>query len=214
MAFNQWANAAALLYTLGRDQEAFDAATNSLNIFPGSSVSRLVRARLLLKKGLTGEAESEFRAAADLEDNSAIWLSLARMYRIQKRYPAAIDALKHAIEFSPRPFAALVTLGNVYIEAQAPKEALEAFDRAQKSLPNQPELAVGNTGLAELAQGRSLAWRKLGNLDSALAEQEESVRLDPNASSRWLQLADLYEKLGRSTDAEKARKQAASMAQQ
>jgi tetratricopeptide (TPR) repeat protein len=208
-AFNQWANAAAVLYALGRDQDAYAAASNSLSIFPGNSISRLIRARVLVKMGRTSEAESEFLAAAELEDNPGIWLSLARMYRIQKRYPAANQATERAVELSPRPFSALFALGNLYLEEHAPNDALKVLDRAQKALPDQPD-AVGNATLAELAQSRALAWRDLGNLDQAVSDQERAVQLAPELPRHWLLLADLYERQGRTLDAEKARAQAAA----
>jgi tetratricopeptide (TPR) repeat protein len=211
VAFNQWANAAAVLYTLGRSQEALAAADNSLNIFPDSSASHLIRARLLVQMGRTSEAENEFLAAADLEDNPAVWLSLARMYRMQGRLPAAIDALERAIELSPKPFFALLMLGNVYLDSHAPKDALKALERARKTLPSDhPELAVSNAALAELAQSRALAQRDLGDLTAAISEQQRAVQLDPHQSRRWLLLADLYDRQGRTVEAERARVQALS----
>lgn len=211
-AFNEWANAAAVLYTLARDQEAFDAATNSTAIYPGSSVNRLIRARVLLKMGRTEEAENELVAASQLEDNPAVWLSLARLYRLEGRLPDAIAALEHAAEFSTEPFSALLGLGNLYLEARAPKDALAAFGRAQASLPPEPESSIGNIALADLAQGRSLAWRAMGDLNLAVSEQERAVRLAPNQPRRWELLAELYELQGRGAEAKRARAHTSSEA--
>jgi len=208
--FNQWANAAAVLYTLGRNQEAFGAATHALSIFPESSISRLIRARVLLTMGRTAEAETEFLEAADLDDNSAIWFSLARMYQLQGRLPEAIHAVEKMAEISPRPFSALLTLGHLYLEAHRPKDALDALARARKVLPDDPDVAVDGPTLADLAHSSALARRDLGELTRAVSDQEEAVRLAPDDSHGWLQLADLYELQGRVDDARIARQRAAS----
>jgi len=210
-AFNQWANAAAVLYTLGRNQEAFAAATHALSIFPESSISHLIRARVLLTTGRTGEAETEFLAAASLDNNPAIWFSMARMYQLQGRLPEAIRAMEEMVEISPRPFSALLSLGHLYLEAHRPKDALDTFVRARQFLPDDTEAGVDKAALADLAHSRALARRDLGELAEATSDQEEAVRLMPDSSRSWLQLADLYELQGRVEDARKARERAASV---
>jgi tetratricopeptide (TPR) repeat protein len=160
--------------------------------------------------GRTAEAETEFLEAAGIDDNPAIWFSLARMYQLQGRLPEAIHAVEKMVEISPRPFSALLTLGHIDLEAHRPKDALDALARARKSLPDDPEVAVGKATLADLAHSRALARRDLGDLTGAVSDQEEAVRFAPDDSHGWLQLADLYDLQGRVDDAKIARERAAS----
>lgn len=208
VAFNQWSNAAAVLYTLGRNDEAFTAATNALNIFPESSVPRLIRGRVLLTIGRPEDAEAELRAATRVEDNPAVWFSLARMYRMENRLPEAIHAAKKSAAFSPQPFGMLLALGHLYLEAHDPKSALEALDQASAAAPRNSDSAPLRQSLADLAQCRALAWRELGDLGRATSAQEEAVALAPDVRQYWTQLADLYGAQGRKREAEQARQRA------
>lgn len=63
-----------------------------------------------------------------------------------------------------------------------------------------------------VAQGRSAAWTQLGNLDRAIAFEEEAVRLQPNAAPLWNQLSQMYRLQGRGAEAERASERAAKVA--
>src|SRR5262249_47567287 len=76
-AFNQWANAAALLHALGRETEALAATEKALKIFDGSAYLHFLRGNLLSAGGDLAAAEQEYVAATKLENHAAPWSALA-----------------------------------------------------------------------------------------------------------------------------------------
>jgi tetratricopeptide (TPR) repeat protein len=108
------------------------------------------------------------------------------------------------------PARELLVLGYADIAARRLERALQAFDRTVASLPPGPAIA-GNSFLANVARGRSMAWNALGDLQRAVLFAEETVRLRPERSDDWLELANLYDREQRFEDAKKARERAAAV---
>jgi hypothetical protein len=94
-AFNQWANAAAVLNALGRTREAFAATTRALAIFPESAFVHFTRGDLLQQAGNVREAERQYLIAEALEPNDVCWARLAALYRQEGRFPEATQAWSH-----------------------------------------------------------------------------------------------------------------------
>ena len=208
--FNRWANAAALLQALGRNAEALDATTHALAIFRDSAFIHFTRGTLLHDAGNLSDAEREYRRAANLEGNAATWSALADLYRSEGRLNDEIHARAQSVEYLPHPGLALLSLGFAYLDARQPQEALNAFDRAQNSLPESAR-ADDPAFLANLAHGRAVAWNALGRPDRAVFFEEETVRLTPERIDDWLQLAELYRRTGRMNDAQRAQEEAARL---
>jgi tetratricopeptide (TPR) repeat protein len=206
-AFNQWANAAAVLKQLGRNSEAFEATTKALAKFPQSAYVHFVRGNLIAENGDLPGAEQEYLTAAALEANGATWSALADLYRAEHRLDREIWAREQAIDHLPEPAMALLSLGYAYIDASRPADALHAFDKAQDSVS--PNAEAGNSFLANLAHGRSLAYNALGNLKRAVFYEEQTVRLSPDRREDWLQLSNLYLRQGRLEESQAARQSAA-----
>jgi Flp pilus assembly protein TadD len=209
-AFNHWANAAAVLYALGRNSEAFAATSKALDIFPGSTMIHILRGNMLAQTGNRGAAEQEYLVANGLESTGYSWATLAVFYGQQGRLAEKIDAWKHVASLAPvsTSSAVLLALGNSYLEAHQPQEALQTFDEAAGRLPRPPTTDGENKPiLAELAHGRALAWAALGDMDRAVSCEEEAVGLVPSKSDSWTMLADLYDRQGRHDAAQWARAQ-------
>ncbi len=206
-AFNQWANAASVLHALGRGPEALNAANRALAIFPESGYLHFLRGHIFQESGRLQEAQEDFVLATELEPHLvAPWSALAGFYQDTGRLPAAIDAWQHAADVSRWPWDPLVNLGYADLQAQRPREALAAFDAAAASLPARYDLVVDNNFLANIAHGRARCWDHLGDLRRAITSEEEAARLLPNADVK-LQLADLYDRAGRTEDANRIRAQ-------
>jgi tetratricopeptide (TPR) repeat protein len=203
--FNRWANAAALLLALHRNQEAVVASTRALSFFNESAALWYIRGKALLLMGHPREAEQDLLHSAALEVNVATWSELADLYRSQRRFPAAIDALERLAVISPDPPFILTALGYTYLASGSPRQALQAFDRAEKKLP------AGNSGpvLSDADNGRALAWNMLGDLGKATSFEEKAVAHAPRTSTYWSQLAHFYALQGRAADAQKASEEAA-----
>ncbi len=204
-AFNQWANAAAVLHTLGRNGESFSATTQALAIFPDSAFVHFLRGTLFDEAASLGGAEHEYLLAAGLEGNAATWSALARLYRREGKLTSEINALQRAIDLLSDPDSELLSLGYADLNAHRPREALSAFDRAIAGQPAQVASSGDNSFVANVAHGRALAWSALGDLQRAISFQEETVRLAPDRVDDWTYLASLYDQAGRSQEARKAR---------
>jgi tetratricopeptide (TPR) repeat protein len=205
--FNRWANAAAVFLALHRNQEAAAASTRALSIFSDSAALWYVRGKALRLTGNFGEAELDLLQSAELEVNVATWSELADLYRGQGRFPAAIAALERLAVISPSPSVTLMALGYTYVESGRPKDALQAFDRAEKALP----AGTSNPALADADNGRALAWSMFGDLGKAVSLEEKAVALAPQMPTYWIQLARFYDLQGRITDAQKASEKATEL---
>jgi len=206
-AFNQWANAASVLRALGRGPEALTAANKALAIFPNSGYMYFLRGHMFQESGRLQEAQEDYVLATELEPNLvAPWSALAAFYQDTGQLPPAIDAWEHAAGVSRWPWDPLVSLGYANLQARRPKKALAAFDAAANSLPVRYELMVDNRVLANIAHGRARSWYYLGDLRRAISFDEQAARLLPDADL-WLQLADLYDRAGRTADANRTRAQ-------
>jgi tetratricopeptide (TPR) repeat protein len=210
-AFNQWANAASVLWALGRATEALNATNKALAIFPDNGYLHFLRGHLFQESGRLQEAQEDYLVATELEPNLvAPWSALAGFYQETGRLPAAIDAWERAASVSRWPWEQLVNLGYADLQAHRPKEALAAFDAAAASLPMHSDLMVDKNFLANLAHGRARSWYYLGNLNRAISFEEEAARLLPDAEV-WMQLAGLYASAGRTNDANRARQHILSL---
>jgi len=210
-AFNQWANAAAVLRALGRKSEAVAAINQALTIFPDNAYLHFERGHASEEDGRPADAERDYLQATKLEPNLvAPWSALAEFYQNRGRMPEAIDAWQRAADASRWPWEPLINLGFANLQAHRPKQGLEAFDGAAASVPADSDLSVDATVHANIAHGRARAWFYLGDLRRAIRFEEEAARLIPDPNL-WLQLADLYDRAGRPADASRARAQAMSI---
>ena len=208
-AFNQWANAAAVLRALGRNRESFAATTQALAIFPDSAFANFLKGNLLEVAGDLRGAEEQYRLAARLDPRVAvIWFTLARLYQREGRLAPAIDAWKYAADVADQPWTMLLSLGQAYLAANRPEQALQAFDRCANTLPLLPSMLVDNSFLSNLAYSRAVAWSTLGDRKRAIEFQQEAVQLSPETPEFWLYLARLYETDGRVQEAQQARERA------
>ena len=208
-AFNQWANAASVLSTLGRKSEAFAATTNALAIFPDCAYVRFLRGQLFAESGNLRDAESQYLLAAGLAPKAVIWRSLAEMYEQENRLGEAIQAWQHVADLTSDRYSAILSIGFDYLDENRPQEALKAFDRSQDSAP--AAMKQDASLRSNLAHGRAMAWKALGDFKQAVSLEEETVKLSPNRSDVWLQLAWLYDHEGRGEDAQRARQRAAML---
>jgi len=205
--FNRWANAAAVLLTLQRNQEAAAASAKALSIFSDSAPVWYIRGSALWLTGHPREAEQSLLQSVALQVNVSTWTELADLYRSQRRYPAAIDALERLAVISPDPSQVLALLGYTELDAGRPRDALQAFDRAERAHP----VASGDAPLAELNHGRALAWSMLGDLNRATSFEEKAVSLAPLTPDYWNQLGRFYTLQGRAADAARASERAVTL---
>jgi Tfp pilus assembly protein PilF len=204
--FNSWANAAGILYSLGRYPEALAYLDHAETIFADNANLHLTRALVLEHTGRAAEAEAEFRTSLHLEPKDEAWLDFGLFYMTQKRYAEAVEVFRQSAESSAHPHDMWMLLGQTELQMNQPQAALEAFDKAEASSPfREGGESLGATFSSLVATGRAKAWYQLGDVAKAVSFQEEAVRLAPSDARLWLGLADLYDAQGRTDQAERAR---------
>jgi tetratricopeptide (TPR) repeat protein len=210
-AFNQWANAAAVLQALGRNVEAFNATDKALAIFPDSAFVHFLRGNLFDQAHHLDIAEQEYRISIALEPNGTAWSTLAALYHRNGRLTEEIDALERSSQLLSYPAPELLALGYAEIAVRRPDKALQAFDGAVASLSPQPGAGGDNTFFANVAHGRAIAWIARGDVLRAISFAEEAARLRPERAADWRLLADLYDREQRFEDAKRAGERAEAL---
>jgi tetratricopeptide (TPR) repeat protein len=210
--FAAWINAAGVLLILGRDSDALPASEKALKLFPENPLAHIMLADALAQSGRQSEAEKELLKAVAIAPSGYTWSALADIYQSQDRVLDAIAARRSAADLEANPSPMLVELGNYALSVADAEDALEAFDEAMRcSSPDLTRETGENSFLYKVATGRAEAWRRIGDIGQAARFQNQAAQLAPNTQRAWLKLAQLYELLGRSADAERARAHAASL---
>jgi len=87
-----------------------------------------------------------------------------------------IQTLKEIVKKDPKNLPALVELGNLYFDANQPKEAIEAYSRYLAVKPDN----------ADVRTDMGIMYRKLGQSDKALEEFRKAAQSDPkHINSRY-----------------------------
>jgi tetratricopeptide (TPR) repeat protein len=212
MAFNRWANAAAVLEALGRPYEALAATDKAQAIFADGGYIHWLRGNLFAGMGRIADSESELLKAVAVDPNENSWASLGILYQHQGKLAEAKQAFERAVGYSLQPHFANLRLAHFDLSIADPHAALQALDDA---LAQAPAVALAEKGSESLrfqvARSRADTWHMLGNLQKAVAFDEEAVQIAPSDASAWADLARLYALDGRTSDQQRAEKRAAEL---
>jgi tetratricopeptide (TPR) repeat protein len=209
--FNHDANAAAVLFVLGRNEEALRAADSAAQLFDDGNL-QLTRGQILQAMGKADEAERAYRLATEWKRSDAMFLALARFYAAQKRYPEAEKALRESAALSYEPHQRWRQMGQLHNLMQKPREALTDFDRADRLAQARGiASALADPFFAQTANGRAHGYRALNELTEAVEWQEKAAALMPQSATYWNELADLYAEANQPEKANGAREHAAQL---
>jgi tetratricopeptide (TPR) repeat protein len=111
-------------------------------------------------------------------------LCAARTYEQSQTWRNDWTLLSHGLRLTPDSFIAHQTLANRYRTAGHYEQAIPHYNRALELRPDFVH-ALYLRGISKLALGRE---------DEALADFQESVRMDPSLFSGWIALGDLQTK--------------------
>jgi tetratricopeptide (TPR) repeat protein len=206
----------------GKPEKATEALTSAVEQAPDNLSLHSQLSQRLAGRGDIAGAEKVLRDAATSFDSVGAWDLLAAFYRATRQYEKALGALDKVIERSAtgsdqlnfaradvlidlgrhddaevvaasleEPTYALLLRGRIALERGNPKQALDFFDRGIRTWPN-------NAGARYLAGS---AARQIGDLDRAISELREAVRVDVNATPAAELLARTYYERGQYTDA-------------
>lgn len=187
----------------------------------------LSQGRALLQHGYLNEAISELSIAAGIGPNLVEANNLLGLaYDRRGWHRMAIECYERALSVAPKDAVVLGNLGNsLYLDADY-NGALKRLKQAERLAPNAPVIA-GSIGFVQVQRGnykeafKSFA-RASGEYDAhlkmaeffetarrekdAVKHYEAALRIQPDASAVLERLVALYERTGRRTEAEAARR--------
>jgi Tfp pilus assembly protein PilF len=175
----------------GRYSEAVTELSTAVSLDP-----KLTEAHNLLgvaydKKGFGERAKESFERAVKLEEDAETLNNLGFALYQNGNYRAAVDRLKRAAKLAPQDERILNNLGLAYCRLGKIDEAYKAFSRATGAL-------TGNLNTAKMLE-------RFGREDDAIKYYEAARDIDAGNTMALRRLADLYQRVGRSSDADSAR---------
>ncbi|MEN3329219.1 MAG: hypothetical protein V7638_4026 [Acidobacteriota bacterium] len=175
----------------GNYSDAISALSTAVSLDP-----KLTEAHNLLgvaydKKGFSDRAKDSFEHAVKLEEDAETLNNLGFALYQNGNYRAAVDRLKRAAKLAPTDERILNNLGLAYCRLGKIDEAYKAFTRATGPLN-------GNLNMAKMLE-------RFAREDDAIRYYEAARQIDANNTIALRRLADLYQRVGRSADADSAR---------
>ncbi|HEY3579332.1 MAG TPA: tetratricopeptide repeat protein [Pyrinomonadaceae bacterium] len=175
----------------GNYNDAISALSLAVSLDP-----KLTEAHNLLgvaydKKGFADRAKDSFERAVKLEEDAETLNNLGFSLYQNGNYRAAVDRLKRAAKLAPTDERILNNLGLAYCRLGKVDEAYKAFTRATGQLN-------GNLNMAKMME-------RFAREEDAIRYYEAARAIDSNNTIALRRLTDLYQRVGRSADAENAR---------
>ena len=166
--------------------------------------ARNLKGECLLSLGRLDEAEAELRVALEMDDQlSDAWYNLALLFEERGDGSRAIEAYETRLEMAPKDFRSHFNVAKLYGAMGDPERMETSFRTA---LEHNPEFGVGYLYLSKVLLDRG-----------ELAEAEETalrgLSLDPEPEMAPLGhfvLADVYNRQGRTAEAEREVRRAQS----
>ena len=143
------------------------------------------------KKGFGDQAKRSFERAVKLEEDADTLNNLGFALYQNGNYRAAVDRLKRAAKLAPNDERILNNLGLAYCRLGKVDEAYKVFARATGPL-------TGNLNMAKMME-------RFAREDDAIRYYEAAREIDPINTMALRRLSDLYQRVGRSSEAESAR---------
>ncbi len=141
-----------------------------------------VRGNNFLNQGNLNKAEEEFKKALEAKPNEASHTSLGYVYQRQKRYEAAMDHYKEALDINPVHFAAINNLAVIYFE-------LGDIEKAKMTIMKSLEIDSKSTD-AYLNIGTFS--KRQGQRADAINYFKKGMEIAPNDRRFAYQLARIY----------------------
>ena len=166
--------------------------------------ARNLKGQCLLSLGRLDEAEAELRLALEMDDLlSDAWFNLALLFEERGDGSRAIEAYETRLEMAPKDFRSHFNVAKLY-GALGDQDRMEASFRA--AIGHNDEFAVGHLYLAKALLDR-------GELPEAEETALRGLALEPEpemAPLGHLVLADIYNRQGRTAEAEREVRRAQS----
>jgi hypothetical protein len=177
--YQQLANASAIYAQLGRLSEAWEAAVRAEAIFSNDMTLHFIKAQIATNEQQPEEAEQELGKALAIKQTDAGWYNLGLLYTRERRFPEAVEALRHSARLSHQAPDRYLLIARIYLLQQQPQEALRVLAQiAGKDTAGAAEFR------AELAEEQAVAFMQLQQALKAIELQLFAVRQTPGNPRR------------------------------
>jgi Flp pilus assembly protein TadD len=175
----------------GNYNDAISALSLAVSLDPKLTEAHNLLGVAFDKKGFADRAKDSFERAVKLEEDAETLNNLGFSLYQNGNYRAAVDRLKRAAKLAPTDERILNNLGLAYCRLGKVDEAFKAFTRATGPLS-------GNLNMAKMME-------RFAREDDAIRYYEAARQIDANNTIALRRLADLYQRVGRSAEADSAR---------
>lgn len=175
----------------GNYNEAISALSTAVSLDPKLSEAHNLLGVAYDKKGFGDRAKDSFERAVKIQEDADTLNNLGFSLYQNGNYRAAVDRLKRAVKLAPTDERILNNLGLAYCRLGKVEEAHKAFTRATGPLN-------GNLNMAKMLE-------RFAREDDAIRYYEAARQIDPNNTIALRRLTDLYQRVGRSAEADSAR---------
>src|SRR5437867_10726676 len=190
-AREHFANGRAL-FRNGQLNEAISELTTAAALDPSLSEAHDLLGIAYDRKGLAERAKDEFDKAVRSAPEDAQTLNNLGFSLYQNgNYRAAVDRLKRAAKLAPHDERILNNLALAQCR-------LGKFEDAYKHFAHAAGPLTGNLNTARMLE-------RFGREEDAIKYYEDARRIDPNSSFALRRLADLYQRIGKTEQAEAAK---------
>lgn len=175
----------------GRINEAIAELSMAASLDPKLGEAHNLLGVAFDKKGLAGRAKESYERAVKTEPEDAQTLNNLGFSLYQSgNYRAAIDRLKRAVKLAPHDERILNNLGLALCRSGRFEDAYKNFARAGGEL-------TGNLNTAKMLE-------RFGRDEDAIKYYEAARRVEPNCTFALRRLADLYQRIGKTEQAQAA----------
>jgi Flp pilus assembly protein TadD len=180
------------LLAAGRINEAITELSLATSLDPSLSEAHNLLGVAFDRKGMNERARESYERAVKVEPEDAQTLNnLGYSLYLNGNYRAAVDRLKRAAKLAPGDERILNNLALAQCRLGKYKEALKSFTRAGGEF-------MGRINTATMLE-------RAGRDAEAIEQYEAARRIQPNSSLVLRRLADLYQRYGRTNEAQEAR---------
>ena len=178
-------------------EESIRLLEKALELEPDHLKARMHLGRTYLQQNMRSKALRQFEAVAAREPRYA-WAHyhLAAIHLDAGKFQEALQALQREVEDHPDHGQARLELGDLLLQLGKPKLALSQLTAVSKESQT--------VSLPDLHFGLAKVYRRLGQLDKAIAAARQSIRLLPDNPVAHRLLARLYQDTGQSESAVRA----------
>src|SRR5690242_2373763 len=175
----------------GNYGEAITALSMAVSLDPKLSEAHNLLGVAYDKKGFADRAKDSFERAVKLQEDADTLNNLGFALYQNGNYRAAVDRLKRAAKLAPTDERILNNLGLAYCRLGKVDEAYKAFTRATGQLN-------GNLNMAKMME-------RFAREEDAIRYYEAARQIDAGNTIALRRLTDLYQRVGRSAEADSAR---------